>query len=95
MSSRTRARRDHRILLVFRPHMRKAVVGFGINYGPLFDPADFVFVGLHLEKPASVFQDLERLPVHNCANAVGYGCHSIVKVHLPGRNIDGLMLLVA
>jgi hypothetical protein len=42
-----------------------------------------------------VLQDFEGLPVHNFADAVGYGCNTIMKVHLPSGNVDCLILHVA
>ena len=90
-----RTRCDHRILLMLRSQVRKAVVGLGVDDGALFDPADFVLLRLHPQKSASVFEDFERLPVHNFAYAIGYGCNAIMKVHLPGGDVDRLMQFVA
>ena len=90
-----RARGDNRILLVFCSQMRKPVVGFGVNYGTFFNPADFVFLSLYAEKPATVFQDFELLPVHHLAHAVRHRGDAVLKVHLSDGDVDGFMPLMA
>jgi hypothetical protein len=42
-----------------------------------------------------VLEDFERLPVHNFADAIRYGGNAVVKIHLPGGDIDSLMQFVA
>ena len=88
-----RARRDNRILLVTRSHMLKRVKRLGIDHSPFFNPADLVLIGLDAEKPPAVFQHFERLSVNNLAYAIRYRGDAVVKVHLPGRNVDRLMRL--
>jgi hypothetical protein len=90
-----RTGRDNRVLLMIGSKMRECVVGFGINDRTLFDPANFVLLGLDPQEPAAVLQDLKRLPVDDFANSVGYGSNAVVKVHLSRGNIDRLLLLVA
>ena len=51
---------DNRVLLVLCPQARKAFVRLGVDDSSLFDPADFVFFGLHPEEAASVLEDFER-----------------------------------
>ena len=79
---------------MLRSKMRKAVVSLGIDDGSLLDPADFVLFGLDPQKPASVFEDFEWLPIRNFADAVGYSCNAIFEVSLPSGDIDGLMPFV-
>jgi hypothetical protein len=66
-----------------------------VDDGALFDPADFVFFALHPQKPASVFEDFERLPIHNFADPVGYGRNTIFEISLPDGDIDRLMPFMA
>ena len=74
--------------------VRESVIGFRVNDGALFDPANLVFVGLDPQEPASVFQHLKRLPVDDLSHTVGYGRNAVVKIHLSGGNVDSLMPLM-
>jgi hypothetical protein len=71
------------------------MIALRIDDGALFNPADFVLIRLYPQKAASVLQHFELLSVDDLADAIGNGGHAIMQVHLPGGNIDGLMLLAA
>ena len=89
-----RARRNHRILLVFRAHLRKRVVGLGVDHRTFFNPACLVLFCLDAQKSATVLQHFQRLPVDNQPHAVRYGRYAVMQIHLPCRNIHRLMFLV-
>ena len=61
---------NHRILSYAAGKMAQSLVSLGVDDGALFNPADLVFLRLHLQKATSVFENFERLPVHHFPDAV-------------------------
>ncbi len=87
-------RGDHRILLVLFCELLKFVVQIAVDDRMLFDPADLIFLSLHLEEAAAVLEHLERLPIGHFAHAIGDRGHAVVQVHLPRGNIHRVVLLM-
>jgi hypothetical protein len=85
---------DHRILLVLIGEFLELAVEVTVDDRVLLDPADFIFLRLHLEKAASVLQNFKGLAVGHLADAIGHGGDAIVQVHLAGGDVDGLVMFV-
>jgi hypothetical protein len=85
----------HRVFRVLAVQLREPVKRSGVDHRPLFNPADLVLGGLHLEKPPPVFQHFERLAVHHLAHAIRDGGHAVAQVHLAHAHIDRVVMLVA
>ena len=72
----------------------KRLVLRAIDDRVLFNPADLVFCGLDLEKPASVLHHLERLAVDHLRNAVADGRHAVMQISLLRGDVDHLGLMM-
>jgi len=81
----------HDVLFVLVRELDKQVVGFGVDDGAVFNPADLVLLGPDLEEAAAVFQDIEGLAVGDLGHAIRDGGYSVLEVHLPGGDIDRLV----
>ena len=86
---------DHRVLFVLAAEPIEGVEGLAVDHGPLFNPADLVLFGLHLEEAAAVLEHLERLAVDHLGHAIGDGGYPVMQVHLADRNVDRLVPLMA
>ena len=69
-----------------------ACIGLGVDHGPLFNPADLVLFGLHLEKAAAVLQHFQRLAVGHLGHAIGDGGHPVMQIHLARGDVDRLVM---
>ena len=49
----------------------------------------------HASGYKAYLEDFERLPIHNFADMVGYGCNPVFEISLPYGDIDGLMPFMA
>ena len=83
----------HNVLFMLVRKLDKQVVGFGVDDGAVFNPADLVFLGSDLEEAAAVFEYIERLAVCDLGYAIGDGGYPVVEVHLAGGDIDRLVQL--
>ena len=86
---------DYRVLLVLCGELRERVIQLAVDNGVFFNPTDLVFLRLDLEEAPAVFEHLERLPVFYFGDAIRDRRDTVVEIHLAGRNIDGVMLLLA
>jgi hypothetical protein len=86
---------DHRVLLVLTCKPIEGAEGLAVDYGPLFNPADLVLLGLYLEKAMAVSEYLERLAVDHLGHPVRDGGHPVMQVHLPDRNVDSFVPFMA
>ena len=80
---------------MFRAELVEGLEGLLVNDGALFNPADLVLLGLDPEEAAAVFEDFERLAVDDLGDAVADGGDAVMQVHLPGRDVDGVVMLAA
>ncbi len=76
-------------------HLDESVVSVAIDDGTLFNPADLVLVCLHLEKSPVALQNLKRLSIHDFGHTLRNCRYPVVEIHLPRRNVDGFIFLVA
>ncbi len=84
----------HRILLVLAGKLGKRVIGLAVYDGALLNPAHFVLLRAHPEEAAAVFEHIELLAVDHLGHAIGNCGHAIMEVHLPGRDVNSLLLLI-
>ncbi len=64
---------DYGVFLVLAGKLDKSVIVYIVDDRPLFNPADLVLLGFHLEEAAAVLQHLQRLAVHHFGHAIGDG----------------------
>jgi len=86
---------NHRVRFVLLGQLLERVVGLGVDHRALFNPADFVLLGLDLEETAAVLEHLQRLAVDHGGHAIGDGGYPIMQIHLADGDVDGLMLHAA
>ena len=82
------------VLLVRVRKLGKRLIALGVDYGPLFNPADLVFLRLDLQKPPAVFQHFKLLPIHDLRHAIGDGSYAVVEVNLARGYINRIVLLL-
>jgi hypothetical protein len=69
----------------------EGIEGLGVNDGALFNPADFVLLGLDLEEAAAVLEHFQLLAVDHHAYTIGDGGYAVMKVRLADGDVDRLM----
>jgi hypothetical protein len=73
---------------------REFLVGLIVDDGAFFNPADFILLRLHFEKPAVVFENFELLAVGHQTYALTYGSKAVVQITLPRGHINSVVLLM-
>jgi len=86
---------NHGIVLVLVRQLHKGVISLGVNHCAIGNPAHFVLGRLHPVETASALEHLERFAVRHFAYAIGNSGNAIAQVHLPGPDIDRLVLLLS
>ncbi len=72
----------------------ESVVRLAVDNGALFNPADFVLLGLYLDKAAAVFEDFKLLAVGHHGDAFADGGHAVMQIHLPRGDVNAVRILV-
>ena len=85
----------HLVVLVLDAKLFKGLEGFAVDNRPLFNPADLLLLGSHLEEAAAVLEHFERLAVADLGHAIGNGGYAVVQIRLPRIDVDRVVALAA
>jgi len=85
----------HRVVLVLDAKLLKGLERLAVDDRTLFNPADFLFLGLYFQKAAAGLEHFQRLAVDDLGHAIRDGGHAVMQVRLPRKDVHRVVTFVA